>query len=1099
MWPIIARYGNLAQTFASKVPSFFGLTQGPERDRRYKTDPVPEPERADWTREKIKTSARFPAFLPYFDESQVLYETQEMRRQFRRMLADPNVKSALLGKIVPVTALELKFHAAGDHPRYKEHAEFLDWSIKRRLKGGLMALAWNVLVHGCIDGYSINEKVWTFQDGQRYHGKRVLSDLKAKDPDQDCVLWFDEYKNVTGVMGLKWNAGEVWNPKEFLIYSHQPLYNNATGISDFRSVYGRYWMLDSVTKMRGRGAEKRAEPIVWGEYPDGTKQNSVQNMLARVKSQNWGAVPAGVKLQVLDTAGSSSDYFEKFTSSLREEIFLGIAGAILQNLTGGEGELRGNSKVHQNTAAAFKWALTQSVVQCFNDYDNGLIRDILTGAGNYRDVFDYPYATMTGVDDAELAESMAIDQGLKSLGYVESQEGLEERYGRKLEKAPEQSGGLTGTSGALDSIIGGDTAQPDGDDPDADEVQSDEFSEGSYGHSHPSRNEGRGRSGSGGKRDLLRSAQDAANPRRSGVSGEAPNDSGSMVDLARPKRSASVRELFAEHDVSGEARDESGQWTAGSGAPTGKKSAAQGGLKNRFAKRTPQQTYGLFQGSQVDWANLPEHEKQSAIENLAKLPAKKLRRDHEDWSDIWDERERLAKHGVSGPETAYYQRFVQPDIDDAKARVDVLERALAHGHGIEPDTDPMSVPGAWRKIKKHGESFSADQTVNALTRQPRKFGGDVKALPQDLPKMPFDHVLWGLCKRLSPTERPAQVPFVCGNIGAATLKLVDFDAAKLKDMETVEGANGHENPDLVPANECWADCNLDPHEWPFIFLHEVSEWRDMGNGMGYEEAHARANSLEYQARSIAEGDAAEFAEEYHGPQAPGPGWTLAGQGPRGGKVWRKTGKPGKAAPQKPQPKAKSPAPQATSHQSSVKIKPTKTRAFTGQPVAVKNQISKQAAGKIGEAVVLAWLHAQGLKDARHMNLERNNFPIDLVQDHAVIEVKTGNVANSVKAQQWRLTIGEPGKAEKEMLAKMPDEEKAAWNAKKQDMIHERKARALADLSKKLGKPVKSKTITCLINPDTKTVDIYEFEGWHDRIGWNSPEAKKSYKGSVSYG
>ena len=41
-------------------------------------------------------------------------------------------------------------------------------------------------------------------------------------------------------------------------------------------------------------------------------------------------------------------------------------------------------------------------------------------------------------------------------------------------------------------------------------------------------------------------------------------------------------------------------------------------------------------------------------------------------------------------------------------------------------------------------------------------------------------------------------------------------------------------------------------------------------------------------------------------------------------------------------------------------------------------------------------------------------------------------------------------------------------------------------------------MTCIINPDTKTADIYKFEGWHDRIGWNSEEAKKAYVGTVKY-
>jgi hypothetical protein len=184
--------------------------------------------------------------------------------------------------------------------------------------------------------------------------------------------------------------------------------------------------------------------------------------------------------------------------------------------------------------------------------------------------------------------------------------------------------------------------------------------------------------------------------------------------------------------------------------------------------------------------------------------------------------------------------------------------------------------------------------------------------------------------------------------------------------------------------------------------------------------------------------------------------------------------------------------------SDITIKPTKQRAFTGKSVNTA-KISKQEAGKIGEQLVIAHLKSLGFHDARPLNLDRNNFPIDLVQDHESIEVKTGQVSNGTGAQQWRLTIGEPGKAEKAWLASAGEEEKAAWNAKKQAMITDRKKKCLADLSKKLGKPVKAKTMTVLLDPGTKTADIYMFDGWHDRIGWNSDMAKKGYVGSVNYG
>ena len=65
-------------------------------------------------------------------------------------------------------------------------------------------------------------------------------------------------------------------------------------------------------------------------------------------------------------------------------------------------------------------------------------------------------------------------------------------------------------------------------------------------------------------------------------------------------------------------------------------------------------------------------------------------------------------------------------------------------------------------------------------------------------------------------------------------------------------------------------------------------------------------------------------------------------------------------------------------------------------------------------------------------------------------------------------------------------------------ILERKTAAIMELSKELHHKVGGSTMTTIINPDTKTVDIYRFQGFHLRIPWNSPEAKKAYVGSFRY-
>jgi hypothetical protein len=197
--------------------------------------------------------------------------------------------------------------------------------------------------------------------------------------------------------------------------------------------------------------------------------------------------------------------------------------------------------------------------------------------------------------------------------------------------------------------------------------------------------------------------------------------------------------------------------------------------------------------------------------------------------------------------------------------------------------------------------------------------------------------------------------------------------------------------------------------------------------------------------------------------------------------------------------AGSPAKQLDASKSGKKnLAPSKEKAWSGTPVEIKNKLSKLESGALGEKIVTDWLKDQGFADARTLNADRNNFPIDLVQDHEVIEVKTGMASNGETAMQWRATIGQPGPEETKWLKTASSEDKKAHNAKKAQAILDRKAQAVKEVSEKLGRKVKGKTVCLIFNPDKKTVDLYEFDGFHSRIPWNSDLAKNGYRGSFQY-
>jgi hypothetical protein len=184
----------------------------------------------------------------------------------------------------------------------------------------------------------------------------------------------------------------------------------------------------------------------------------------------------------------------------------------------------------------------------------------------------------------------------------------------------------------------------------------------------------------------------------------------------------------------------------------------------------------------------------------------------------------------------------------------------------------------------------------------------------------------------------------------------------------------------------------------------------------------------------------------------------------------------------------------------VKVTPVKERAWSGEPTETKESLGHKALGNLGENIIAAYMKSQGANDIRPLNVKVNNFPIDMMHDHEVIECKSGPVSNGRSGQQWRITLGEPAKSEKEWLKHASSEEKRLHNQKKMEHIVQRKQDKLEEYRKGsgAGKKAHGSTMTTIINLDKKTADIYKFPGFHQRVDWNSPMAAKAYVGTVKF-
>lgn len=411
---------------------------------------------AELERERIRVryaaaSGRY-TFLPFSDPNGG--ETEAMRRAYQKMLAEPTIKSAMLDKVLSVAALDLGVNPGDDRPQDKVGAEFGDYLINR-LPDGLRGLVESVILPGLIAGHSLSEKVWQVEEHGKYAGKLILKALKTK-PTDSYRLNVDEFDNVIGVEGYGLNSGECFELSNYVLFMHLPIYGLPT--SDFRAAYAAYWKIDTAWKLRMIFLDKySAGPMLHGQYTDPNNKDALDEALEAAKASTWLSTPIDAQVEAINLATSGTADFKAAIDDLKHEVFLGIGGAVLQALEGSTTEGRGSSAIHKSTADVRKWHIKSCVEQVVN-------RQIFPDAIdlNYVGVA-YPIATLGGVNDAEMASSLAIDQGLHLAGVPLSLADLRKRYGRPEPKdaadtlAPPAAPGGVLPPALLDSVGGYDT------------------------------------------------------------------------------------------------------------------------------------------------------------------------------------------------------------------------------------------------------------------------------------------------------------------------------------------------------------------------------------------------------------------------------------------------------------------------------------------------------------------------------------------------------------------------------------------------------------------------------------------------------------------
>ena len=382
----------------------------------------------DLSLEKVRSAAGGIGILQYLARTDgATEETPEIRAEYRKMLRDETVKAALLNKVDEVAALDWQVHAPRPHEkRSLRVAEFCEWNCERS-DTGKPGMIHSLLFHGLIEGNSICEKVWDLDPVRwgEWEGKYRVRALKAK-PSSMAQLAVDVYYNVVAVRGGGWNAGRLYDPADFVLFSHCPLWENPQGMSDLRAAYRAFMIKDVAWKLRAIYLEKySAGGMMRGKFSRPELRPALIAALEEAKASTYVALPDGTELDLLDLATRGTADFEAAIHDLDKAILIGITGAFLQATQGTVPQGRGSSKVHKQTSDVGKWKLSAAAALLISTQLFPDLTRINFGADE-----EPPWLTLGAVDDTEMGPALAIDRGLWEMGMGLSKQELYRRYGR---------------------------------------------------------------------------------------------------------------------------------------------------------------------------------------------------------------------------------------------------------------------------------------------------------------------------------------------------------------------------------------------------------------------------------------------------------------------------------------------------------------------------------------------------------------------------------------------------------------------------------------------------------------------------------------------
>jgi hypothetical protein len=419
---IAARLSALAAAVARPAPS------SPPPSPGY----FPSSDLAAWANQyaekvRVAASAGRWRFLPRVDV--LTDETGEIRALYPVMLRDDTVKAAWLKKTLTVCALDLQVHCDDPDLKHDPHTQRVIGDLKyafSQLDGRPRHLAWEVLAHAAVDGWSFSEIVMRphVEASGRLRGKRTWHAVKAKRPNRLQPI-SDPYYNVIAYRGQVYNAGHVWQGEDlesFIHYSHLPLYSNPLGMSDFRAAYRAFVRKDTAEKLWSLAIDRFASPALVGRYTTEEQRAALESALENLRSNTWASLPVGAILEAFSFGSTGAGDYKDFISQCNDEILTALVGATLHMQTGDTPNARGNTQVQQEVSELLDWYLAATLGDAVTKQ---MVRPWLEH--NYAD--PPPLSASWGaVSTQALLDDLKLFEGLKALGVPLSRSDTYERF-----------------------------------------------------------------------------------------------------------------------------------------------------------------------------------------------------------------------------------------------------------------------------------------------------------------------------------------------------------------------------------------------------------------------------------------------------------------------------------------------------------------------------------------------------------------------------------------------------------------------------------------------------------------------------------------------